>query len=1586
MRVDTARCMSLARLANPLASTKFAQSLRHVAILGLAGMGAFATGIAVAADEVKPLTIAEVKHDGPVDFEKEILPVLRRSCLACHNAKDAESELVLETPQTIAKGGASGPTVIPKDGANSVLLKVAAHMEDPIMPPADNDRGAKNLTPEELGLLKLWIDQGATGEVTGSGGPVVWQPLPPGVNPIYAVAVSPLGEYAAAGRANQIFLYNVVTKQEIGRLTDPALLQQGVYKQPGVAHLDLVQSLAFSPDGERLASGGFRTTKIWKRPHNVKRGELAGLVGPVTSVVVSADGKQGVMGLADGKIQRFDLATGMPAGELVGHTGAVTGLAFTADGAQLISGSRDKTFRQWNLADGKELSQFATPSAIESLALVLEGKQVATGGADNMIRTWYFPGTAPPAEPLKEGELPMPPKPIKEFPGHGAAVNALIATGAGGIQLVSGSLDGTVRQWDANAGSAIRAMNHGAPLTSVAITADGKRIASTAENGTARLWNAENGQQIADIRADGSVKLQQQDKITRTIELTRRNTANAKADLDTAEKAKVAEIDNAKKAVEALAKSDADHKFKVTAAVKPVADKDVADKELAVIVPEVPKAEEAQKVAVTAATKAAETLTTVTADRDAKTKAAADAAVALKTVDEAKAAADKALADAQQKLKDAADDAAKAAAEALVKDATDKQAVAVKAAADAAAVAKAAEEAKVAAEKVVVDTTAAKKVADDAKVAADKVLADMQAKLKAAQDKAKAAEAPAKKAVDERDAAMRTFEAAQRAVERSKEAVKKATDELPAFVTEVTAREVAQKAAEDSMLVLQKQVADFNAELNIVTQRKLQADNVIRDAANRRLASEKAVADALVLLNAAQLEVDTALATGEKATADAGVLVVAAATKKAATDKLVLDADAALKTATDNKAAADKVLADAQQKQKDAADDAAKAAAEALVKDATDKLAVAVKALADADVAKKAADAAKIVDDKALVDEQAKATAVVAAANAASAAAAGKVAGAYNQIRAAETGLGGAAAASVRSAAGKAQVDKELAALTAKLAAATDEQVKAYLTAQVAAITARKEAIDKEVADAVALAQTTAAAKVETDKVLVATKTVLDAAAVALKKNADDTALMLKAATDAKTAADLAAATADAKSKAAVAAQAAADKLVTDTQARVTAAKDDGEKAASAVALMQAQESKVEADKAVADTAAALTAATAAKTAGEAALVAAQTKIKELTDAATKVVADATTAYNEALGKANQADAAAAGVMAYVAAAEAGRVAAEQAMIALQKPLRGCAFSPDGKQLAISSDDGTVLTFGGETGIADDILTGQAAPLGRVVFTADAALLSIGANNTGVIWNTRPEWSIERTIGNVDSTAQFADRVTALAFSTDGKILATGGGEPSRSGELKLWNIETGELIREIPDAHSDTIFGLEFSEDNKYLASCGADRFMKVFTVADGKFVKSFEGHTHHVLGVSWRADGRLLVTSGADNVIKVWSFDTGEQQRTIQGFNKEVTSVQFVGVTDNFVISAGDKQVGTRNTGGGNGPAFAGSADFMYCARCSRDGKTAVAGGQDSVVRVWNAATGVVIASFDPPVIPGQEKPAEATTQAAQ
>ena len=117
-----------------------------------------------------------------------------------------------------------------------------------------------------------------------------------GVHPINGVAISPDGQFAACSRANQIFVYNVASGQLVTRLTDPELIKSGLYQNQGVAHLDLVQSLAFSPDGNVLASGGYREIKLWRRPLDVRKGELAGCTSAVHALAVSADGKLAATG------------------------------------------------------------------------------------------------------------------------------------------------------------------------------------------------------------------------------------------------------------------------------------------------------------------------------------------------------------------------------------------------------------------------------------------------------------------------------------------------------------------------------------------------------------------------------------------------------------------------------------------------------------------------------------------------------------------------------------------------------------------------------------------------------------------------------------------------------------------------------------------------------------------------------------------------------------------------------------------------------------------------------------------------------------------------------------------------------------------------------------------------------------------------------------------------------------------------------------------------------------------------------------------------------------------------------------------
>src|ERR1051326_9012839 len=80
----------------------------------------------------KPIPIAKFDRKTAVDFEKEILQILKNNCLACHNKTTSKAELILETPQDILKGGESGKVVVPKRSSESLLRSEEHTSELPV--------------------------------------------------------------------------------------------------------------------------------------------------------------------------------------------------------------------------------------------------------------------------------------------------------------------------------------------------------------------------------------------------------------------------------------------------------------------------------------------------------------------------------------------------------------------------------------------------------------------------------------------------------------------------------------------------------------------------------------------------------------------------------------------------------------------------------------------------------------------------------------------------------------------------------------------------------------------------------------------------------------------------------------------------------------------------------------------------------------------------------------------------------------------------------------------------------------------------------------------------------------------------------------------------------------------------------------------------------------------------------------------------------------------------------------------------------------------------------------------------------------
>ncbi len=294
------------------------------------------------------------------------------------------------------------------------------------------------------------------------------------------------------------------------------------------------------------------------------------------------------------------------------------------------------------------------------------------------------------------------------------------------------------------------------------------------------------------------------------------------------------------------------------------------------------------------------------------------------------------------------------------------------------------------------------------------------------------------------------------------------------------------------------------------------------------------------------------------------------------------------------------------------------------------------------------------------------------------------------------------------------------------------------------------------------------------------------------------------------------------------------------------------------------------------------------------------------------------------------------------------------------------ALSPDKERAAAVFANGKLVVWAVATGMPVEEVNGIAAPAATLTSRSDGLFAVTTSEGKEIVSAPSPQWIVERRLGGDKDPSLFADRVNAVCFSPDGKQLATGGGEPSRTGNLTLFDLASGKAVATWKDRHDDIVMCLDFSPDGKRLASGAADKIARVFDVATGEQVNLFEGHTHYVMDVAFRADGRVLATGGADGVVTSWNTILGERKRKITGWGKEVTSLQFIGATNRIVTSSGDNRVRVVNDEGGEVRSITGLPDFMQAVASTPDGATLLGGGEDSKLRIWNGTDGKQVAVF--------------------
>ncbi len=440
--------------------------------------------------------LGRLAHGAEIDFYRDVYPILKSNCIACHNKTTTKAALNLESPETMRKGGDSGEGMVPGNGAESLIFQAAAHTGEVKMPPRGNKSGAANLTPNELALLKAWIDQGAKSSVKQAR-QVAWQPLPPGVNPIYSVAITRDGRLAACGRANQVVLYDLATRQLVTRLADESLKLPGSAVMAETAHRAFVQSLAFSPDGMRLASGSFREVKIWRREKllaTTRKGDPA--PGAVISVL-TADGKRLVCADKHGTLHVLDAANSKTLKTVPApNHPQITLLSLSPDATKAAAYATDGSLSLWSLTKGQLIAGKEGLVGVQTLAWTRDGKAIVTGGKDKVVRIWPLPAG-------EKSEFVV----SKELKG---ATGAITAVETGTNLLVAASADGKVRLWNIPEAKHVRELAISG-VTALGLSGDGTRFAAGRADGVVQVWDLASGKPIIELSGDAMTQAQQAD-------------------------------------------------------------------------------------------------------------------------------------------------------------------------------------------------------------------------------------------------------------------------------------------------------------------------------------------------------------------------------------------------------------------------------------------------------------------------------------------------------------------------------------------------------------------------------------------------------------------------------------------------------------------------------------------------------------------------------------------------------------------------------------------------------------------------------------------------------------------------------------------------------------------------------------------------------------------------------------------------------------------------------------------------------------------------------------------------------------------
>ncbi|MGO4884725.1 MAG: eIF2A-related protein [Bryobacteraceae bacterium] len=242
--------------------------------------------------------------------------------------------------------------------------------------------------------------------------------------------------------------------------------------------------------------------------------------------------------------------------------------------------------------------------------------------------------------------------------------------------------------------------------------------------------------------------------------------------------------------------------------------------------------------------------------------------------------------------------------------------------------------------------------------------------------------------------------------------------------------------------------------------------------------------------------------------------------------------------------------------------------------------------------------------------------------------------------------------------------------------------------------------------------------------------------------------------------------------------------------------------------------------------------------------------------------------------------------------------------------------------------------------------------IGALAYRPDGKLLALGTFKEVQL--------VDPDTGKLIATfAGEAEDVRAVAFSSDGKLLAAAGGLPARSGEIKIWDVEKHAELRTIT-GHTDCIYAVEFAPDGKSLATASYDKLIKLWDAESGKEIRTLKDHIDAVYALAFTPDGRRLVSASADRGVKVWDVASGERLYTLSEPSDGLNTLALDPSGKRVAAAGLDRTIRVWSLGASSGTlldSLIAHEDAILQLAWSPDGKYLVSSSADKEVKVFQA-----------------------------